>query len=153
MHLCLHLPSTHSTIGIRKTFWSPSRKSFQQSYQSWTFFRRIVQLEWMLMNFQVSSCFLLPQVGGRHARTSLRARGGEQVDVKAWLAFQSRPCSHWWLEMNGYPYRNVPNHYDLSNLLLLFFLDLGWSILFVLHNMDNVNNCNRFLLGHGIMHS
>ena len=82
MHLssCLHLPATHSTISICKAFWLPSTKL------STTFSRRIVQL-----NFQVSSCFLLPQVGGRHARTSLRARGGEQVDVKAWLAFRSRP--------------------------------------------------------------
>ena len=32
---------------------------------------------------QVGSCFMLP-LGGRHStRTSLRARGGEEVDVKA----------------------------------------------------------------------
>jgi len=32
---------------------------------------------------QVGSCFMLP-LGGRHTtRTSLRARGGEEVDVKA----------------------------------------------------------------------
>ncbi len=142
--------------------------------------RWIVQFAGIWIKVQVSSCFLLPQVGGRHARTSLRARGGEEVNIKAWLGslLQLIQETSWMLPLEflvvdtgpapivalkwavTHNYRNVPNHQVSSNLLWFSFdLDLRWLEYFACALNDwcpkgttwTTNNCNRFLLGHGII--